>query len=49
MIAPGAVVGDIDGLFALGVGAEEDGVDVDDNLLKEVDRLLGSDAHCGCG
>ena len=41
MIAPGAVVGDIDALFALGVGADEGAVDVDDSLVKEVDRLLG--------
>ena len=39
MIAPGAVVGDIDALFALGVGADEGAVDVDDSLVKEVDRL----------
>ena len=40
-LAPGAVVGDIDALFALGVGADEGAVDVDDSLVKEVDRLLG--------
>ena len=40
MIAPGAVVGDIDALFALGVGADEGAVDVDESLVKEVDRLL---------
>ena len=47
MIAPGAVVGDIDALFALGVGADEGAVDVDDSLVKEVDRLLGPDALAG--
>ena len=44
MIAPGAVVGDIDALFALGVGADEGAVDVDESLVKELDRLLGPDA-----
>ena len=34
MIAPGAVVGDIDALFALGVGADEGAVGVDDSLVK---------------
>ena len=47
MIAPGAVVGDIDALFALGVGADEGTVDVDECLVKEVDRLLGPDALAG--
>ena len=47
MIAPGAVVGDIDALFALGVGADEGAVDVDESLVKEVDRLLGPDALAG--
>jgi hypothetical protein len=44
---PGAVVGDIDALFALGVGADEGAVDVDESLVKEVDRLLGPDALAG--
>ena len=47
MIAPGAVVGDIDALFALGVGADEGAVDVDESLVKELDRLLGPDALAG--
>ena len=47
MIAPGAVVGDVDALFALSVGADEGAVDVDESLVKELDRLLGPDALAG--
>ena len=43
MIAPGAVVGDVDALLALGVGGDEGAVDVDDRLGEEVGGLLGPD------
>ena len=40
MIAPGAVVGDVDALLALGVGGDEGAVDVDDRLGEEAGGLL---------
>ena len=43
MITPGAVVGDVDVLLALGVGADEGAVDVEDRLVEEVGGLLGPD------
>ena len=47
MIAPGAVVGDVDALFALSVGADEGAVDVDQSLSKNstgcwADALAGA-------
>ena len=36
MIAPGAVVGDVDALLALGVGADQGAVGVDDRLVEEL-------------
>ena len=47
MIAPGAVVGDVDALLALGVGGDEGAVDVHDRLAEEVGGLLGVDAQPG--
>ena len=35
MVAPGAVVGDVDALLALGVGGDEGAVDVDDRPVEE--------------
>ena len=45
MVAPGAVIGDVDALFAFGVGLDERAVDVEDRLVKEVRRLLGPDSQ----
>ena len=47
MIAPGAVVGDIDALLALRVGGDEGAVDVHGRLGEEVGGLLGIDAEPG--
>ena len=47
VIAPGAVVGDVDALLALGVGADEGAVGVDDRLVEELGGLLGPDAQAG--
>ena len=47
MIAPGAVVGDVDALLALGVGGDEGAIDVDDRLAEEVGGLLGVDPQPG--
>src|SRR5208337_3202525 len=41
MIAPGAVVGDINTLLALGVGADDGAIDVEDRFLEELVGLLG--------
>src|SRR5262249_17690137 len=49
VIAPGAVVGDIDALLALGVGADERTVDVEHSLVKERAGLLSPDALAGAG
>ena len=43
MIAPGAVVGDVDPLLALGVGADDGAIDIHDRLAEEVRGLLGPD------
>ena len=43
VIAPGAVVGDVDALLALGVGADEGAVGVEDRLVEEGGGLLGPD------
>jgi hypothetical protein len=40
VIAPGAVVGDIDALLAARTGGDERAVDVEDGLVEEVGRLL---------
>ena len=40
MIAPGALVGDVDVALALGVGADQRAVGVDDRLVEELRRLL---------
>ena len=47
MVAPGAVVGDVDALLALGVGGDEGAVDVDDRLVEERVGLLFPDAESG--
>ena len=41
MITPGAVVGDVDALLALGVGLDEGAIALDDRLGKELGGLLG--------
>ena len=43
MVTPDAVVGDVDALLALGVGADESAVDVEDGLVEERRGLLGPD------
>src|SRR5262245_23689175 len=43
MIAPGAVVGDVDAPLAAGAGGDERAVDVEDGLVEEVGRLLSPD------
>ena len=43
MITPGAVVGDIDALLALGVGPDEGAIDVQDRFGEELGGLLGPD------
>src|SRR5271166_2751338 len=43
MIAPGAVVGDIDTLLALGVGPDDGAIDVQDRFLEEIAGLIGPD------
>ena len=43
MITPGAVVGDVDALLALGVGLDEGAIALDDRLGKELGGLLGPD------
>ena len=43
MIAPRAVVGDVDALLALGVGRDEGAVDVEDRFGEERRGLLGPD------
>ena len=43
MITPGAVVGDVDPLFALGIGADQGAIDVEDRFGKELGGLLGPD------
>ena len=43
MITPGAVVGDIDALLALGVGPDEGAIGVEDRFLEELGGLLGPD------
>src|SRR5271157_2187300 len=45
MITPGTVVGDINALFALGVGADEGTVDVQDGFLEKLGWLLGPDSQ----
>src|SRR5271157_1678102 len=45
MITPGTVVGDIIALFALGVGADEGTVDVQDGFLEKLGWLLGPDSQ----
>jgi hypothetical protein len=47
MIAPGAVVGEIDALLAFRVGADEGAVAVDDSPVEELGGLLGLDALAG--
>ena len=42
VITPGAVVGDVDALLALGVGADEGAVDVEDGLVEERRRAAGT-------
>ena len=43
MITPGAVVGDVDALLALGVGPDEGAIGVDDRFVEELGGLLGPD------
>ena len=43
MITPGAVVGDVDALLALGVGLDEGAIALDARLGKELGGLLGPD------
>ena len=47
VIAPGAVVGDVDALLAAGAGGDEGAVDVDDGLVEELGRLLLPDLEPG--
>ena len=43
MIAPDAVVGDVDALLALGVGRDEGAIDIQDRFVEELAGLLGPD------
>src|SRR5208283_1795613 len=45
MITPGTVVSDINALFALGVGADEGTVGVQDGFLEKLGWLLGPDSQ----
>src|SRR6516164_3300680 len=45
MVAPGAVIGNVDALLALRVGPDEGAVGVHDRLVEELGRLLGPDSH----
>ena len=47
MVAPGAVVGDVHALLALGVGGDEGAVGVEDRLVEERGGLLGPDPQPG--
>ena len=47
VIAPGAVVGDVDAFLALGIGPDEGAIDIDDRLAEEVGGLLGPDPQPG--
>ena len=47
VIAPGALVGPVDVALALGVGADQRAVGVDDRLVEELRRLHGPDAAAG--
>src|SRR5512147_1082109 len=40
MVAPGAVVSDLDALRAAGAGSDERAIDVEDGLLEELGGLL---------
>ncbi len=43
MITPNSVVGHVDALLALGIGAGDGAIDIDDRLVEEVGGLLGPD------
>jgi hypothetical protein len=43
MIAPGAVISDVDALLAAGAGDDEGAIDVEDGLVEELGRLLPPD------
>ena len=47
VIAPGAVVGDVHALLALGVGGDERAVGVEERLVEEVGGLLAPDPQPG--
>ena len=47
MIAPGAVVADINTLLAFGVGPNEGAIGVEDRFLEELGGLLGPDPQPG--
>src|SRR5260370_41860407 len=47
MVAPGAVVSDVDALFSLAVGTHHGAIQVDACLGKEVSGLVGPDLESG--
>ena len=47
VVAPGAVVGDVDALLAARAGGDQRAVDVEDGLVEELRRLLTPDLQPG--
>jgi hypothetical protein len=47
VITPGAVVGDVDPLFAARGGGDERAIDVEDRLVEEIGGLLAPDFEPG--